>query len=199
MRALWTQTYSGNLWTESKTKVEVLGLPEANISRNAKDLMGKVEIVEPNGRSIVEIVEAYKDTHYFPDMEYLKYLRDLGIEYSKIKKWNGFLEFNSVNTEKLRGGILKLIPSLPSAIIDRDRIASNDNIILLGELYEHPNNTYTTFSIPYIKWNWLGEDGNLGGQYAQRYLLINGTITAGSFFDCGPVSNASYDVLLIRK
>jgi peptidoglycan hydrolase-like protein with peptidoglycan-binding domain len=198
VRALWTQTYPGELWNSSKTKIEVLGLAETNISRNAKSLMDKVEIVEPNGRSIMEIVEAYRNTHYFPDMAYVKHLNELGVTYSQKKTWLPFWG-PETKLETIRTGIRTLIPSMPSQIIERERIASNDDIMILGELYEYPNNSYTTFNIPVVKWTWQGDYGRIGGQYEQRYLINNGKIIPGSTFTCGPISNSSFDILLIRK
>lgn len=202
--ARWTEASSERHPITGRT-IAMHALPASNISSRAQSETNRFVIVEPNGRTLAQIYDDYKDDYDFPNHTYVKYMDDLGETYYNTDKQTIILsrrkeflpsEETPAILEKKRQGIQGLVSAIPALFTTYDRIASNDYIVALGEIHE--TSTGSALNIPGFKWNWHGREF---GVFYDKYFTYNGSIGTAdrAVTPCTKLQNNDYDILLIRK
>lgn len=178
-------------WGDTAQAIDVYSLSPSLLSAIAS----RIEIVEPNNRTIAQIVEAYKNTHTFPTLDYVRLMRSLGEQYyNKNKGWLP-LDETEASLERKRRDIQKEVSAIPSYLTTREQIASNDSILALGELMV-PTRGNANYYAPGFKWVWHGREFGID---LDKYRIYNGSVVTNSVTSCEELSNTSYDVLLFKK
>ena len=194
-QAIWTRKSQTRWWSDTHPLINLYGLPEDQIARHAEYLSSRIKIVEPNNRTVSELIEAYGDDYLFPDAAYVSYLKQLGEKYNKTNK--NWLPLNETEKtlETKRKEIQTIIRDMPSAFITKEQIGSGDQLVMLGELFQHTQGN-TIYYAPTIHWVWQGREFGID---LDKYRIYNGTVATGGVSVCGDLKDNLFDVVLIRK
>jgi len=192
---IWARKSQTRWWSGEHPLINIYGLPESQIARHAELLSSRIRIVEPDNRTVSELIEAYGDDYLFPDTAYVSYLKQLGEKYNKTNK--NWLPLNETEKtlETKRKEIQTIIPGMPSAFITKEQIGSGDQLVMLGELFQHTQGN-TNYYAPTAHWAWQGREFGID---LDKYRIYNGTVATGGISVCGGLSNNLFDIVLIRK
>lgn len=190
--ALWSQGPTREQWWgDTPQSIDVYSLSPELLSAIAS----RIEIVEPNNRTIAQIVDAYKATHTFPTLDYVRLMKSLGEQYFKKNKGWVPIDETEASLERKRKEIQKEVSGIPTYLTTREQIASNDSIVALGELYV-PTRGNPNYYASSFKWVWHGREF---GTDLQKYRIYNGSIVTNAVTSCETLSNSSYDIILFKK
>jgi peptidoglycan hydrolase-like protein with peptidoglycan-binding domain len=207
----WSSLETRPTWGGGKAMLDVFSLPERYITQNPSNSAARIQIVEPNNRTISEIFDAYRDRYTFPGLDYVTFLYDQGYYYNaQAKAWQReVINETERSTEEKRKDIINVIPSVPPALITQQQINTGDKMLLLGELYASSNGGEAV-SVPTARWIWQTREFGLNND---KKRIINGTIgidgagvtsrgniprTASAVCETR-LSNRDYDIMLFRK
>lgn len=207
----WSSLETRSTWGGGRTMLDVFSLPERYITQNPSNSAARIQIVEPNNRTISEIFDAYRDRYTFPGLDYVTFLYDQGYYYNtQAKAWQReVINETERSAEEKRKEISAIIPLVPPDLITQQQLDTGDRMLLLGELYASSNGGETV-SVPTARWIWQTREFGLNND---KKRIINGTISidgAGvtsrgniprtSSATCETrLSNRDYDIMLFRK
>lgn len=210
--ARWSSMSTKTHWRGDGTLIDTFALPVSYRTKNpSTNNADKLQIIQPNNRTLLEIFEAYKNTHTFPTLEYVSFLDGIGKQYAQREKsWQrSLVSETAATTEEKRKEISTIIPSVPPELITQQRIDSEDKLVVMGELFASNSRTDNAISAPTARWVW---------QYRtiesrKNPAIVNGGIEistvsvtdrvmtqmADPVFCNLPLSNDSYDIILFKK